>query len=258
MPQMKRLVDGGRQALRSLPYSNTNKGIQILLPIRHVGKDKTRYIAQLDCAKAQNLTRVGIYVKRMAPGDDQFVRVDLDKIPDAAFQYDPGDVNTMYFRQKPLVPSWQPPYLYFTPRVFGFYIRIPTRKNYSIDFVLPEYRWNRDKKILQFDSDSSKPAGALRLKHGNDGSSVLVLWPVLAGYSDPRYHVYSRLSGNFTHEEVKKLLQKAQPFDKHISMAAIPVNTYKSLKSTQEGPSIKWGVDIIESQLLLYLKIDKI
>ena len=93
----------------SLPYSITNKGLSIQVPLfaRFV-EDEMEYYAALECQRSGNYDGpVRILLRRVAEGSDQFVRAYPGILEDFHANTDlrSATLQTIYIRQDPIVPQ---------------------------------------------------------------------------------------------------------------------------------------------------------
>ena len=90
------------------PYSNTNKGLCITLGLTRYDEDI--YIAALDCPAPPSYEGfIGIYLKCLSTGNEQYARINLNK--KLCKIDEQGNLETIYVRQNALVSSSQDLYL---------------------------------------------------------------------------------------------------------------------------------------------------
>jgi hypothetical protein len=131
----------------SIPFSLTSVGgeahLQLLADPNQQPLVKERCIAVLRCVGLTD-SQVGIFVNRISPESDQFIRVDVDKIV-----YIPrglvSDSTTqkIYIRQTPLVSR-----NHFSHRILGVWVqRMTTRLEAALE-VWPTHLWDSSKRLI--------------------------------------------------------------------------------------------------------------
>jgi hypothetical protein len=161
----------------SQPYSMTNKGLRIELPLAQNATMKgDNYIAILECQDLRDLGRpVGIAVEALSRGGDQFARklaFPLQKVPLSLVATTKH--KTIYIRKDVLKP---------VPRANlgkGFIIQnMPT--GFTLIETVPDNEWNKELGILRFPpASTSRNWHAALLLEQSDSKSRFV---VVLGYN---------------------------------------------------------------------------
>ncbi|KAI9368950.1 heterokaryon incompatibility protein-domain-containing protein [Aspergillus egyptiacus] len=82
------------------PYTMTNRGLRIELPIQVARNDQRLDVAALNCPVPNvhhDNTFIGIYVQKLASGDDQYARAKANRL--CRLTNDRGSLQTLYVRQ---------------------------------------------------------------------------------------------------------------------------------------------------------------
>lgn len=85
------------------PYSMTNRGLRIELPIIQRGEDE--YVAALDCPsppRYEDTSFLAIFLRRLSTVDEQYARVKVDRLAEV---HERGPMQTIYVRQKIAIPD---------------------------------------------------------------------------------------------------------------------------------------------------------
>ncbi|KAN0102226.1 HET domain containing protein [Hyaloscypha variabilis] len=153
----------------SMPYSLTNQGLRLELPvIQHEGFKE--YTAILACHYEDNyLGPLGVYISPIASADgDQFARDvwytrPVPIVPQHAAQ---AKLRTIYIRQDVLLPA-----LRDFDRRDHFLIRMMPegpQEDYALDKVYPPEHWNQAQKIIRSDNSETERIGVLLFRKKAD------------------------------------------------------------------------------------------
>ena len=175
------------------PYSMTNKGLHISLPLAPLSRHKENniYLAGLDCktySGARNVetqTQLGwrcwIYMRELAPGTGQFARCWSEHIKLKPLKFEVESVpQSVQVRQKTVLPEPDDRAL-----THGFLI---TNAEYNPDWriheVFPNDRWNEYDQTLQLVPEANRKAmedGELNFKSPETRASGAISYSTRSG-----------------------------------------------------------------------------
>ncbi|KAF2186629.1 HET domain protein [Zopfia rhizophila CBS 207.26] len=166
-------IISSRSRLNRAPYSVTNIGISIQLPM--VTWAMNTCLAALDCeVEGVHNSRVGIFLAQL-PENDQWARVLLDGTDNRTFESElipKSQYKIIYVRQK--VWGSRPP----MDKMYGFWLRKfpPFQRGENSRFEVTSWnQWNDKERIFKIPAGSCGTAGVLWYTAKDMGSTVLKL-----------------------------------------------------------------------------------
>jgi hypothetical protein len=157
-------------------YSQTNKGLQIQLPLVLWDNTEDIYLAGLDCREAKDSNNNGldhrcwIFLKRLSPTSTEFTRVELGTIKTVQPTFESGKEKRRMVRVRQKLSMSTS---YDTERMYAFLIQtLPL--GYTVSTVYPCDRWNPQNMTLQLLTPSMRRAVALAIekREGSDTSEL--------------------------------------------------------------------------------------
>jgi hypothetical protein len=156
-----RKCDNTLSLVEGFPYSLTNLGLSITLPLQPVDGQEGLFVARLNCVDQSNGNFVGIYLRSLSWNGSQFARVHTQAHGNSASWSTAVKTRTIFIRQAIRVPP-----SYVAPKIDGFLLDINNiHEPFSkMDVTTPpdSGRWDRRKHILRPASNARwTAAGAL-------------------------------------------------------------------------------------------------
>jgi hypothetical protein len=148
--------------LEGTPYSLTNMGLQITLPLQPLENDEGLFVARLNCVD-HSTNFVGIYLRALSKSGNQFARVCTDRFAHSIKWTSSAKPRTMFIRQGIRIPQ-----SFFAPKIEGFLVQINNLHSQFSRFdvsVLSKYgQWDSKKFILRPPQKSDAMAGAMVIR----------------------------------------------------------------------------------------------
>jgi hypothetical protein len=151
------------------PFTVTNRGLNITLPLRQVDAEGLEYLALLDCKRVDDDKPITIHVRRLSSGSDQFARVDTGH-----FTYRPDNTAATFTQNNFYVPellSLPKGLIDIGSRVEGFKVqatlhdlKIPGFDEIKILDVWPSKYWRKDESLVQIDPLALEEHGIARAR----------------------------------------------------------------------------------------------
>jgi hypothetical protein len=167
--------------LEGTPYSLTNMGLQITLPLQPVENQEGLYVARLNCVD-HSTEFVGIYVRGLSGSGNQFARVCTDKLAQSVKWTGAAKPRAMFIRQGIRIPP-----SYIAPKIEGFLVQVNNLhsqfSNLDISTRSKYGQWDREKYILRPPQKSDAMAGAVAVR----------LLPSTASQKNPLTYFYVAL-----------------------------------------------------------------
>ena len=162
---------------RSLPYSMTNLGLQISLPVISIasqslnvpGKYATTHIGVLNCVRQRRRKeRLAIGLCRLTPKGDQYARVNVETFQMYRNVVKSDDIKTIYIRKQILEVD--------TSLADAYIIDVPKLpKGFKIKSVWPPDDWDSKERCIRVKSPN-KPGVTGALQVGDSKSSFAILF----------------------------------------------------------------------------------
>lgn len=256
-------IVSSRSKLSRKPYSVTNKGLSIELPV--VGWAMETYLAALDCeVENKPNSRIGIFLQ-LLPVADQCIRVQLEGRNTRIFeqtQLSKVQYKSIYVRQRELVPPQG------MDRLYGFWLRTPPlplsiapkqpgEKPFYVSDVACRKPWSEQERILEMPTGESGTAGVVcyiwetnihTLKLGFDVDFNPICQYVGRAYSPVFENVHgksvaARLDPSWITGPDREILQKGDRLSGHKSDLQ---QTRLFIKDEVVGNKRMWVVDFVK------------
>jgi hypothetical protein len=253
----------------SMPYSMTNQGLRLELPVvQHEGFKE--YTAILACHFQDNyLGPLGIYISPVAsPNGDQFAR-DVWRtnpvlvVPQHALQ---ARLRTIYIRQDVLLPTYRDfdRRDHFLIRTYpGIVQEDNLNPSYILRKVFPTESWSESQKIIRVDhSGLYQEAALIFSKEGVEPEKVFAVLLRSRVSEDGAYQcgcsivVLSSVPNDEAWPKLFHMDGEARPSESTESHIDLPVNPESGVSKEREMAVVKIGREVFLGQAMFVVDID--